>query len=61
MYVAKHAQTTGNNKFAISLLYFEKEVNDKVVILHADKHESVLQIDTMVFVGDGQTFPKFPK
>ena len=61
MYVAKHAQTTQNNKFVISLQYSEKEVNDKVNFLHSDKHESVPQIGTMVFAGDGQISPKFPK
>ena len=26
----------------------------EVIFLHADKHESFLQIDTMIFDGDGQ-------
>ena len=26
-----------------------------------DKHESFLQIDTMIYDGDGQAFPKFSK
>ena len=59
--MAKHAQITQNNKFAISLQYLKKEVSDEVDFLHADKHESFLQIDTMIFDGDGQAFPKFPK
>ena len=59
--VAKHAQITQNNKFAISLQYLKKEVSDEVDFLHADKHESFLQIDTMIFDGDGQAFPKLPK
>ena len=29
--------------------------------LDADKHESFLQIDTMIINGNGQAFPKFPK
>ena len=29
--------------------------------LHADKVENYLQIDTTIFNGDGQAFPKFPK
>ena len=33
----------------------------KLFFLHADKHESYLPIDTMVFDGDVQAFPKFPK
>ena len=59
--VARHAQITQNNKFAISLQYLKKEVSDEVDFLHADKHESFLQIDTMIFDGHDQVFPKFPK
>ena len=61
MCVTRHNQITYNNKFAISLEYLKKEVSDEVDFLHADKHESFLQIDTMIFDGDGQAFPKFPK
>ena len=32
-----------------------------LIFLHADKHESFLQIDTMIFDEDGQASPKFPK
>ena len=59
--VTKHVQVTQNNKFAISLQYVKKEVSDEVDFLHADKHESFLQIDTMIFDGHDQVFPKFPK
>ena len=44
---------TQNNKFAISLQYLEKGMSDLVEILHADKHESVLQINTMILDEDG--------
>ena len=40
------------------------EESDEVNFLHADKHESVLQIDlclTMIFDEDGQTSSKYPK
>ena len=50
-----------NNKFSISLQYLKKEVSDEVDIFHVDKNESYLQIDTMIFDGFGQAFPKFPK
>ena len=30
-------------------------------MLHASKHESSLQIDTITFDGDSQAFPNFPK
>ena len=58
---AMHALITQNNKFAISLQCLKKEVSGEVDFLHADKHESFLQIYTMIFDGDGQTFPKFPQ
>ena len=57
--MARHAQITQNNKFAISLQYLKKEMRDKVDFLHADEHESFLQIDTMIFNGNGQAFLKF--
>ena len=59
--VAKHAQITQNKNFAISFQYRKKEVSDEVDFLHTDKHENFLKIDTMIFHGDGQAFPKFPK
>ena len=61
MCVTKHAQITQKNKFAISFQYLKKEVSDEVDFLQVDKHESFLQIDTMIYDGDGQAFPKFPK
>ena len=51
MCVVKHAQITQNNKFAISLKFLKKEISDEVDFLHADKHESFLQIDIMIFDG----------
>ena len=36
-----------NNKFAVSL----KKVSDEVDFLHADKHERLLQVDTMILMG----------
>ena len=47
--LTKHAQSTQNNKFAISLQYLKKEVSDEVDFLQADKQESFLQMDTMIF------------
>ena len=52
---------TQNNKFSIPLQCHKKEVSDEVDFLHADKDENYLQIDTMIFDGDGQAFPKFPQ
>ena len=49
--VASHPQITQNNKFAISLQYLKKEVRGEVDFLHAEKYESLLEIDAMIFVG----------
>ena len=49
--VVRHAQITQNNKFTISLQYLQKKMSDKVDCLHADKHKSLLQIDTMILIG----------
>ena len=46
--MARHAPVTQNNNFTIFLQYPKKEVSDEVDFLHADKHESLLQIDTMI-------------
>ena len=51
MYVARHSQITQNIKFDIFLQYLKKEVSDEVDFLHADKHESLLQLDTMILMG----------
>ena len=59
--VAKLAQTTQNNKFAISLQYLKKVVSDEIHFVHGDEHEIFLQVNTMIFGGDGQAFPKFSK
>ena len=59
--MARHVQITQNSKLAISLQYLQKKVSDEVDLLHAYKLERFLQIDTMIFKGDGQAFPKFPK
>ena len=42
---------TQNNKFAISLQYLKKELSDEIDFMHADEHESLLQIDTMTLIG----------
>ena len=49
--MARHAQITQNNKFAISLQYHKKELSNEVDLLHADKHESLLQIDSVILMG----------
>ena len=59
--MAKHAQIIQNNKFSISVQYFKKEVSDEVDFLYVDMYESFLEIDALIFEGDGQAFPKLPK
>ena len=61
VYLARHTQITQNKKFAISLQYLKKEMSDQVDFVYVDKQESFQQIDTMIFDGDGQAFPKFPE
>ena len=59
--MASHAQITQSSNSTISLQYFKQEVSDEVDFLHADKHESFPQIDTMIFDWGGQASQKFPK
>ena len=59
--VARHAQITRNNKFAMSLQYLKENVKDEVDFLPADKHQSVLQIHTIILGVGGQACPNYPK
>ena len=56
--IARHVQSTHNNKFAISLHYLKENVNDEVDFLPADKHQKV-KIDTIVLVVCGETCPNY--
>ena len=56
--MARHAESTQNNKYAVSLQYLKKELRYEVVVLHADKHESLLQ-GNIIFNGFGQACPNF--
>ena len=49
--MARHAQITQNNKFAISLQYLKKETSDEVDFLDINKYESLLQKNTMILIG----------
>ena len=49
--MARHAQISQNNKFAISLQYLKKDLSGEVDFLRADKHESLLQIDNIILMG----------
>ena len=59
MYVARHAQITQNKMFAIYPQYLKKKMNDKVDVLHAGKHENLLQIGTMILMGMVKGFQSF--
>ena len=45
MGMVKYSQSLQNSKFSMSLQYLKKEVRDEVEFLHADKHQSFLQVD----------------
>ena len=49
--MARHAQSTQSNKFAISLKYLKKQGRDEVGFCHADKHETFVQVCIINFVG----------
>ena len=44
MGIVNHSQSSQNSKFAISFQHLKIEVRDKVDFLHADKHQSFLQV-----------------
>ena len=48
MWVARYTEFTQNKKSNISLQYLKIEMSDEVGFLHADNHESLLQIDFMI-------------
>ena len=48
--MARYAQITQNNKFAISLQYLKKAVSDEVDFFHAVEHETLIQTDTMILM-----------
>ena len=46
--------------FALSLKYLKKDRMHEVDFLHADEHQTLLQVDTINFVGCDHSFPKYP-
>ena len=60
MGVASHACSTQNDMYTMSLQYLKKELSSKVDVLYTDKHESILQVDSIIFDGFGQACPKYP-
>ena len=43
--MVKYSQSSQNSKFAMSLQYLKKDVRDELDFLHADKHQSFLQVN----------------
>ena len=44
----------------MSLQYLKKELSYEVDVLHADKHEGILQVYSITFDGFGKTCPQHP-
>ena len=42
------------------LQYLKNELSYEADVLHADRHESRLQVDNFLFDGFGQGYPKYP-
>ena len=45
MGMVKHSKSCQNSNFAMPLQYVKKKVRDEVDFLHADEHQSFLQVD----------------
>ena len=58
--VARHAQSTQNKTFVYPQ-YLQKNVEDEVDFLPADKHESFLQVDSVFLGVHSQGCSKCPK
>ena len=71
MGMVKHCLSSQISKFAMPLQYLKKEVRYEVDFLHADKHQSFLQVDfntlgmsnflqgdTIIINGHDQAFSK---
>ena len=61
VHVTGLAQSTQNNKFAISLQYLRVNGKNEVDFLHADKHQRFLPIDTIILGVYGQPCLNYPK
>ena len=59
--IATHAQISQNRQFVISFQYLKKEGRGEVDFLHADKYQTILQIDTINFGSNSQACPNYPK
>ena len=59
--IARHVQSTQNNKFAIYFQYLKENVKGEVDFLLADKPQRFLQIDTIALGVCSQACPDYPK
>ena len=59
--VSRHAESTQNNKFADLSNIIRKKLELNLIFLHVDKHQVLLQIDTINFCGDDQSCSNYPK
>ena len=48
MYVPRHAQSSKNNKFAISLQYLKEKVKEEVAFLPVDEGQRFPEIDPVI-------------
>ena len=55
------SQSTQNSKFVMSLQYLRKEGRGEVDFSHIDKHQTILQVDTINLGGHGEACPDHPK
>ena len=57
--IVRHAQSTQNRKFVMSLQYLKNKGRNEVDVLHADKHEYLLQVNTIIYSGFGLAPPNY--
>ena len=61
MVITRHVQSSQNSKCEISFQYLKKEGRDEVDFLHADKHQTIVQVDAINHGGHGQVCPNYRK
>ena len=59
--IARHVQSSQNNKFVVSLQYLKENMKDEVEFKPADKYQRFLQIDTIILRVCGKAYPNFKK
>ena len=52
--IPRHDPSIQNSKFAIYLEYLKKEGTDEVDFFHADKRQTILQVNAINLCGHGQ-------